>query len=75
MESDHGDPITLLNIFREWLQIKHELTQERGPSSYQTKKWCKKRGLEEQRFYEIIKLRSQFKDLLFVSNINEYWVR
>ncbi|XP_065221924.1 probable ATP-dependent RNA helicase DHX34 [Planococcus citri] len=72
LESDHGDPITLLNIFREWLQMKQESTQGRGSSSYQTKKWCKKRGLEEQRFYEMIKLRNQFKDLLFDCNlINE----
>ena len=29
-----------------------------------SRKWCKKRGLEEQRFYEMTKLRQQFKDLL-----------
>lgn len=29
-----------------------------------TKQWCRRRGLEEQRFYEITKLRNQFKDLL-----------
>lgn len=63
MESDHGDPITLLNIFREWLKLKNKSGDNVGhyPSS---KRWCKKRGLEEQRFYEMIKLRSQFKDLL-----------
>lgn len=67
LESDHGDPITLLNIFREWLQVKQELSSERGSSSYKSRKWCKRRGLEEQRFYEMTKLRSQFKDLLLVS--------
>ncbi|KAK7573392.1 hypothetical protein V9T40_010583 [Parthenolecanium corni] len=64
LESDHGDPITLLNIFREWLLIKQELANERSASSYKSRKWCKKRGLEEQRFYEMTKLRSQFKELL-----------
>ena len=29
-------------------------------------KWCKKRGLEQQRFYEMSKLKQQFKDLLKV---------
>lgn len=29
-----------------------------------TKKWCRRRGLEEQRFYEITKLRRQFEELL-----------
>lgn len=29
-----------------------------------TKQWCRRRGLEEQRFYEITKLRRQFEDLL-----------
>lgn len=28
------------------------------------KQWCRRRGLEEQRFYEITKLRNQFQDLL-----------
>ena len=57
LDSDHGDPITLLNAFREWLKIK---VQDRDNS----KRWCRKRGLEEQRFYEMIKLRKQFEELL-----------
>ncbi|CAL1528445.1 unnamed protein product [Lymnaea stagnalis] len=56
LESDHGDPFTLLNAFDEWIQVK---AQGQG-----TRKWCKRRGLEEQRFYEMIKLKRQFKDLL-----------
>lgn len=59
LESDHGDPITLLNVFREWLEVKRG---ERAAS----RNWCRKRGLEEQRFYEATKLRAQFKDLLQV---------
>jgi hypothetical protein len=57
LDSDHGDPITLLNSFREWLEIK-------ATDRENTRKWCKKRGLEEQRFYEMTKLRQQFRDLL-----------
>ncbi|XP_077992529.1 putative ATP-dependent RNA helicase DHX34 [Glandiceps talaboti] len=57
LESDHGDPFTLLNSYDEWIQVK---TQGRNSS----RKWCKRRGLEEQRFYEMSKLRQQFKDLL-----------
>ncbi|XP_070213312.1 probable ATP-dependent RNA helicase DHX34 isoform X2 [Littorina saxatilis] len=56
LESEHGDPLTLLNAFDEWIQVKAE---GRG-----TKKWCKKRCLEEQRFYEMTKLKRQFRDLL-----------
>merc|ERR1712112_558763 len=45
------------NAFREWLKIK---VQDRDNS----RRWCRKRGLEEQRFYEMIKLRKQFEELL-----------
>ncbi|XP_057341337.1 probable ATP-dependent RNA helicase DHX34 [Microplitis mediator] len=78
LESDHGDPITLLNTFREWLEIKQESSHESRDrnNSSNSRKWCKRRGLEEQRFYEMIKLRSQFKDLLsdcnLLKNINEF---
>ncbi|XP_067667167.1 probable ATP-dependent RNA helicase DHX34 [Haliotis asinina] len=56
LESDHGDPFTLLNAADEWIQVKAE---GRG-----TKKWCQRRGLEEQRFYEMNKLKRQFRELL-----------
>ncbi|KAK2587022.1 hypothetical protein KPH14_010983 [Odynerus spinipes] len=64
LESDHGDPITLLNAFREWLEVKQQNIHESRGSGSNSKKWCKRRGLEEQRFYEMTKLRSQFKELL-----------
>ena len=57
LDSDHGDPITLLNSFREWLKIKADDREN-------SRKWCKRRGLEEQRFYEMTKLRKQFEQLL-----------
>nr|XP_034176312.1 probable ATP-dependent RNA helicase DHX34 isoform X2 [Osmia lignaria] len=64
LESDHGDPITLLNAFREWLEMKQQNSQESRSSGNSSRKWCKRRGLEEQRFYEMTKLRAQFKELL-----------
>lgn len=67
MESDHGDPITLLNAFREWLEVKQQSSQESRGSGNSSRKWCKRRGLEEQRFYEMTKLRTQFKELLQVN--------
>ncbi|XP_029667898.1 probable ATP-dependent RNA helicase DHX34 isoform X2 [Formica exsecta] len=64
LESDHGDPITLLNAFKEWLEVKQENSQEYRGSGNSSRKWCRRRGLEEQRFYEMTKLRTQFKELL-----------
>lgn len=63
LESDHGDPLTLLNAYREWLEAKHVSA---GGRDKQSRQWCRRRGLEEQRFYEMTKLRKQFKDLLQV---------
>uniref|UniRef100_A0A8D8IRH3 Probable ATP-dependent RNA helicase DHX34 n=1 Tax=Culex pipiens TaxID=7175 RepID=A0A8D8IRH3_CULPI len=66
LESDHGDPITLLNAYKEWLELKQcRVDYRRGDDQREnTKSWCRRRGLEEQRFYEITKLRRQFQDLL-----------
>ncbi|KAL5004824.1 hypothetical protein ScPMuIL_018280 [Solemya velum] len=61
LESDHGDPFTLLNVFDEWIKVKAE--------GMGTRKWCKRRALEEQRFYEMTKLKNQFKDLLRDHNL------
>uniref|UniRef100_A0A182Q8L6 RNA helicase n=1 Tax=Anopheles farauti TaxID=69004 RepID=A0A182Q8L6_9DIPT len=70
LESDHGDPITLLNAYKEWLEIKQHRTdfgrrrEDDDRRVENSKIWCRRRGLEEQRFYEITKLRNQFQDLL-----------
>lgn len=72
LESDHGDPITLLNAFKEWLEVKQENSQEYRGSGNNSRKWCKRRGLEEQRFYEMTKLRTQFKELLQVSSAHSH---
>ncbi|XP_022092525.1 probable ATP-dependent RNA helicase DHX34 [Acanthaster planci] len=63
LESDHGDPFTLLNAFDEWIQVKAK--------GLPALKWCKRRGLEEQRFYEMSKLKRQFEDLLRDHNLVE----
>ncbi|XP_027565066.1 probable ATP-dependent RNA helicase DHX34, partial [Neopelma chrysocephalum] len=57
LESPHGDPLTLLNLFNQWLQVK----AERHGSSRQ---WCRRRGVAEHRLYEIADLRRQFQELL-----------
>nr|XP_020834079.1 probable ATP-dependent RNA helicase DHX34 isoform X3 [Phascolarctos cinereus] len=58
LESDHGDPFTLLNAFNAWVQVKSD-------RSANSRKWCRRRGLEEHRMYEIANLRQQFKDVKF----------
>nr|XP_020035209.1 probable ATP-dependent RNA helicase DHX34 [Castor canadensis] len=57
LESDQGDPFTLFNVFNAWVQVK----AERGRNS---RKWCRCRGIEEHRLYEMANLRRQFKELL-----------
>ncbi|KAJ3103822.1 DEAH (Asp-Glu-Ala-His) box polypeptide 34 [Phlyctochytrium planicorne] len=54
--SEIGDPFTYLNVFSEWLKVK--------ASHQSTKNWCKRHGLEEQRLYEMVKLRTQFEEVL-----------
>lgn len=44
------------------MALKHDFFQHK--TREQSKSWCRKRGIEEQRFYEITKLRRQFEDLL-----------
>ena len=52
-----GDPFTVMNAYDEWIRVK----AARQESS---RRWCKRHGLQEQRLYEITKLRRQFEDLL-----------
>ncbi|XP_068622478.1 probable ATP-dependent RNA helicase DHX34 [Battus philenor] len=60
-ESDHGDPITLLSLYCAWLSVKAE---GRGGRD-----WCRRRGIEEQRFYELTKLAAQLRGLLQDNNL------
>ncbi|XP_062968047.1 probable ATP-dependent RNA helicase DHX34 isoform X3 [Cynocephalus volans] len=57
LESDQGDPFTLFNVFNTWVQVKSERSRN-------TRKWCRSRGIEEHRLYEMANLRRQFKELL-----------
>ncbi|KAG2179770.1 hypothetical protein INT43_003553 [Umbelopsis isabellina] len=57
LDSPHGDPFTLLNLWKAWLDVK----AQRGESS---RSWCKRHGVEEQRLYEITKLKKQFEKIL-----------
>ena len=65
LDSDHGDPITLFNAYKEWLDVKAKQKEN-------SRRWCRKRGLEEQRFYEMSKLREQFKDLLIDAGLLDH---
>jgi len=56
-DSPHGDAFTLLNLFDQWVRIK--ATKPRS-----SRGWCKAHGVEEQRMYEMAKLKDQFKDIL-----------
>ncbi|XP_020642936.3 putative ATP-dependent RNA helicase DHX34 [Pogona vitticeps] len=57
LENPLGDPLTLLNVFDAWVQEK---SGNRGGS----RRWCRRRGLEEHRLYEAANLRRQFQELL-----------
>ncbi|XP_050302148.1 probable ATP-dependent RNA helicase DHX34 isoform X3 [Anthonomus grandis grandis] len=72
LESNHGDPISLLNYYKEWLIVKQGSNQIAGGSrnsSVNSRTWSKKRCLEEERFYEATKLIEQFKDILSEINL------
>ncbi|CAB3244042.1 unnamed protein product [Arctia plantaginis] len=62
-ESDHGDPLTLLSLYCAWLKEKKD---GRGG-----KVWCRRRGIEEQRLYELTKLAAQLSSLLQDNNLAE----
>ncbi|XP_053949579.1 probable ATP-dependent RNA helicase DHX34 [Anastrepha ludens] len=61
LQSDQGDIFTLLRAYHEWLQLKW--------NNENTRRWCHKLGIEEQRFYEITKLRNQFQNILESCNM------
>lgn len=52
-----GDPFTLIRIYREWLKLRVDGSED-------TRKWTRKLGIEEARLYEITKLRRQFRGIL-----------
>lgn len=52
----------LLNIFDEWVKVKADNKEV-------SRKWCKRHFLEEQRLYEMAKLKRQFRDILVDSGV------
>ncbi|KAG6453031.1 hypothetical protein O3G_MSEX007941 [Manduca sexta] len=62
-ESDHGDPLTLVSLYCAWLRVKSE---GRGSGA-----WCSRRGVEQQRLYELTKLAAQLRGLLQDNNLME----
>lgn len=57
-ESDEGDLHTLYNLFAEWVRTKRARENSQA--------WSARRGIEQQRLYEVVKLRVQFQQLLRV---------
>lgn len=53
LESNHGDPLTLFNFYKEWLAKKQTTNVPKDRSRNErenSRTWAKKRCLEEQRF-------------------------
>ncbi|XP_018650270.1 putative atp-dependent RNA helicase [Schistosoma mansoni] len=56
-ESDHGDAFTLVNVFDEWIKVVYLRCTN-------IKRWCRRIGAQQQRLHEMVRLRSQFAQLL-----------
>ena len=54
-ESPHGDPFTALTAYARWLDVRDARREN-------SRKWCRRMGLEEQRLVEMAKLQRQFND-------------
>uniref|UniRef100_A0A7S0IG38 P-loop containing nucleoside triphosphate hydrolase protein n=1 Tax=Micromonas pusilla TaxID=38833 RepID=A0A7S0IG38_MICPS len=54
-ESPHGDPFTTLTAYARWLDVRDARREN-------SRKWCRRMGLEEQRLVEMAKLQRQFSD-------------
>nr|CDS28647.1 ATP dependent RNA helicase DHX34 [Hymenolepis microstoma] len=81
-ENDNGTPFMIADLFDEWLQIKSrsaaragllrrddavlEDVERNNPSA---QRWARRLGLEEQRLYEMVRLRAQFLQLLRESGL------
>ncbi|CAO3611270.1 unnamed protein product [Cunninghamella blakesleeana] len=67
-DSHHGDPFTLLNVWKSWLDVKSDRKQS-------SRQWCRRYGIEEQRLYEVAKMRGQFEKIVshfqFNTKMNE----
>ncbi|KAF1743689.1 hypothetical protein MXB_2708, partial [Myxobolus squamalis] len=58
VSKSEGDPFLLIKAFNKWLSIK------RSEKSRYSKIWCRKLGIIERRFYDMVQLCNQFKRLL-----------
>ena len=61
LSSPDGDLYWYINFYNHWLLLRAE--------SNNTRSWCRRLGLEEQRFYEITKLRNQFKEIVITTGL------
>ena len=59
-------PLPLLSLFCSSLSPA-PLIKVKKEGVKASSQWCKRRGIEEQRLYEMVKLRQQFRDVLLVS--------
>jgi HrpA-like RNA helicase len=64
-ESPHGDPFTALAAFARWLDVRDGRREN-------SRKWCRRVGLEEQRLVEMAKLQRQFNDACVGSGLTSY---
>lgn len=63
--SPHGEPFTLLNCFDDWMHAKKQKGKQGGRGGGRaTHAWCRRHGVQENRLYEMSKLRQQFDDML-----------
>lgn len=64
----------MLNLYSSWLRVKTEKVlvntrntlNDDAKKMYQnsSRKWCQRHGVEEQRLYELVKLKEQFGSIL-----------
>jgi hypothetical protein len=54
-------------MYSKWLEVKSDSgggdARDRSKTS---RTWCKRRGIEEQRLYEVTKMRDQFSQIVKV---------
>ena len=61
ISSTEGDLFSALNFYSRWLMLRSQ--------AQNTRSWCRRLGLEEQRFYEVTKLRNQFREIVTDSGL------
>ncbi|KAF2348531.1 Helicase-associated domain [Trinorchestia longiramus] len=64
-----GGALAFLPFLRGWLEEK--CGRGGGSGSSSSRRWCRTRGLEEQRLYELTKLRHQFSHLMQESKLRQ----